>query len=158
MLNKSQGQLPNFQRFTVTFKNEFSVQRHMINVPNCGSIADFSRKLSSDRINKIRKEFSKLQILNVTFKKVGSSEFFIEKILGKDTGKNLISYQNHGGRPTILQEINILAILLGNSVLCGQRHYMTKNYLGQCPIGWGSKFRTTKCRTTNISKFEICQC
>ena len=25
-------------------------------------------------------------------------------------------------------------------------------------FGWGSKFRTTKCKTTNISKFKSCQC
>ena len=79
MLKQSQGRLPIIQRFTITFKNEFIVQKHMVNLPNCGSIGDFPCKLTSDLINKIFNDFGVFQGFNVKLKKVGSSKFVSRK-------------------------------------------------------------------------------
>ena len=56
----------------------------MISVPNCGSIAEFLFKLSSDLINKIYKGFSGFHKLNILLKKSWIFGVFLEKILEID--------------------------------------------------------------------------
>ena len=36
--------------------------------------------------------------------------------------------------------------------------HLVSSFILQFLMGWGSKFRTTKCRTTDISKFQNCVC